>query len=241
MYPSKSLRAFTLIELLVVIAIIAILAALLLPALSKAKEKANLASCLNCQKQVSLSMVMWADDNNEGKFSWNQGPGYVDPDPLRTNWFILQPYMRNPKVMTCASDKKRTPLYDWNALTIAWNIRTNLSYLFCANATPTEPQGILISDNTLSVDAPQNQTLMLPDVAGGAKHTLARVNYAKVGWVEAMRHKGRGAITLSDGSVHQMNQKSLQTQLLQTFDRQANANTPLRLYLPQSPSMNVYY
>jgi prepilin-type N-terminal cleavage/methylation domain-containing protein/prepilin-type processing-associated H-X9-DG protein len=59
-------RAFTLIELLVVIAIIAILAAILLPALAKAKQKAQQASCLSSLRQWGLAIQVYSPDNNEG-------------------------------------------------------------------------------------------------------------------------------------------------------------------------------
>ena len=58
-------KGFTLIELLVVIAIIAILASILFPVFSRAREKARQASCASNQKQLTLALLMYADDYDE--------------------------------------------------------------------------------------------------------------------------------------------------------------------------------
>jgi prepilin-type N-terminal cleavage/methylation domain-containing protein len=69
-------KAFTLVELLIVIAIIAILAAMLLPALSKAKDKASRTICVNNQKQMALAMTMYSQDNREYMAYPNWGNTY---------------------------------------------------------------------------------------------------------------------------------------------------------------------
>jgi len=88
----NSRRGFTLIELLVVIAIIGILAALLLPTLSKSKDKAKLALCVNNLRQIGAGSLMYASDSQDILPPWR---GY---DPFQTNgkmnWMIESHYSR---------------------------------------------------------------------------------------------------------------------------------------------------
>src|SRR6266700_3424856 len=120
----RSPHGFTLIELLVVIAILAILAALLLPALSRGKAKAQTIVCLNNLKQLQLAWTMYVHDNNDwlvpnspvlfpsqtSARSWALGDiRYGNPDGTNIDYIIgeregsLGPYLKTPKKIGRAS------------------------------------------------------------------------------------------------------------------------------------------
>lgn len=123
--------AFTLIELLVVIAIIAILAALLLPALAKAKERANATKCLNNTKQLELASIMYSDDNAD-VFVHNDTAGATGTDAAAGAWIQgnVQSYTTLP------------PYSSWVSSGVLWDYNKSFGIYQCPASRAVVNRGV---------------------------------------------------------------------------------------------------
>ncbi len=219
-----SLRAFTLIELLVVIAIIAILAALLLPALARAKARAQRTACLNDQKQIGLSFTMWSHDNDDkypSVVATSDG-GAKGLTKVWEHFACLSNELVTPKVLRCPSDGVKQTANDF--LSGANGLRTlednAISYAVGTSAGPDKPGMHLAGDRNLLGLAGQSCG---PAALTGVITQLSTNNNPR--WDNTL-HINAGNMVMADGSAQQFTQSGLANAMASSGDSRNCALKP---------------
>jgi prepilin-type N-terminal cleavage/methylation domain-containing protein len=230
---NKHKMAFTLIELLVVIAIIAILAAMLLPALSAAKRKAQRINCVNNLKETGLAFKSWEGDNGDRyPMAVDTTAGGALEDVLSagnttalgasamTNVFcVMSNELSTPKILYCTSDSGsgRAAATSFSQLGATGTaLGTNcISYFVCGDAADAYPQMILDGDRNIGTTT----TTGIP--AGAINLTSANASSIEQyvtgndwSWSASDIHLKAGNVGLADGSAQQLTISGLQAALL---------------------------
>lgn len=185
--PSPAKRAFTLIELLVVIAIIAILASLLLPALSKAKQKSIQTQCTGNQKQLMLATVMYYTDNNDylphpnwdfitSYAGWLCRPPFELPQTNMQSG-LLWTYLGNYEVFRCPADKTNNPTFRQRRQKYSSYIMNGAACFFQVQQRPeTAKAGGLRQDAILLWQADERLPGDYNDGSSSASENITRVH-----------------------------------------------------------------
>ncbi len=225
---TPSSRGFTLIALLVVIAIIAILASLLLPALARAKMRAQRIQCVSNQRQAGLGLRLWANDH-DGKFPWrvDQAEGGGKPDGSDNahahNQFLLASNeLATPKILNCPADLERKPADTFAALDTL-----NVSFAIGDDADQHRPNTIILADRNISgfdvTGLPENTACYTIASPTGGR----RAKWDKIGG----HGSNAGNLGFADGSVQQGNTRAL-TNAIRGIKSVETVDGTLRFYLP---------